>query len=144
MVNNAWGDYEVFFDQVLGRGGMGTVYRGRQVSLNRPVAIKVLKRDLTESPEFVRRFHREATLLAKLIDSRIVQVFGAGEAEGQHFYAMEFVEGEDIASKIRRGHQFSPQEMVEIALATAEGLKAAWREKIIHRDIKPSNIIISK
>jgi len=144
VANDGWGDYEVYLDQVLGRGGMGTVYKGKQVSVNRLVAIKVLKRDLTESTDFVRRFYREATLLAKLVDSRIVQVYGAGQAEGQHWYAMEFVEGEDLSTRIRRGYQFTHEEIVRISLETGEALAAAWREKIIHRDIKPSNIIMTK
>lgn len=141
---NPWGDYEVLFDKVLGRGGMGVVYKGRQISVNRPVAIKILKRDLTESPDFVRRFYREATLLAKLVDSHIVQVYGAGETDGQHWYAMEFVEGEDLSARLRRGYQFTIEEILQIAMQTAGALQIAWKEKIIHRDIKPSNILITK
>ncbi len=144
MSAKIWGDYEVHLDQTLGKGGMGAVYRGRQISVDRPVAIKVLKRDLTSSPDFVGRFQREATLLAKLVDTHIVQIFGAGEAEGQHFYAMEFVEGEDLASRLRRGHQFSPDEILHITIGTGNALDAAWKQKIIHRDIKPSNIIVAE
>ncbi|MDP6958347.1 MAG: protein kinase, partial [Planctomycetota bacterium] len=144
MSAKIWGDYEVHLDKTLGKGGMGAVYRGRQISVDRPVAIKVLKRDLTSSPDFVGRFQREATLLAKLVDTHIVQIFGAGEAEGQHFYAMEFVEGEDLASRLRRGHQFSPDEILHITIGTGKALDAAWKQKIIHRDIKPSNIIVAE
>jgi len=142
--SKSWGDYEVHFDETLGRGGMGAVYKGRQISVNRPVAVKILKRDLTESPDFVRRFYREATLLAKLVDNHIVQIFGAGEAEGQHFYAMELVDGEDLASRLRRGYQFTTEEILQVALQTSAALQAAWKEKIIHRDIKPSNILVTK
>src|SRR2546426_3857916 len=115
MPPKTWGDFEVYFDRVLGRGGMGAVYRGRQVSLDRPAAVKVLKKELIASPEFVKRFHREAALLARLVDSHVVQVFGAGEAEGEHFYAMEFVEGEDFAVRGRAGVRFTTDEALQAA-----------------------------
>ena len=101
MPLKTWGDFEINFDRLLGKGGMGAVFMGRQISLDRPAAIKILKADLTSNPEFVQRFNREAALLARIVDNHVVQIFGAGEAEGQHFYAMEYVEGEDYASKVR-------------------------------------------
>src|SRR5262245_17140882 len=107
-----WGDFEIDFDRLLGRGGMGGVYRGRQISLGRPAAIKVLKRELTDNPEFVQRFHREASILAKLVDVRVVQIFGAGEEEGQYFYAMEVVEGEDFGAKLKKGRKFGVDEIL--------------------------------
>src|SRR5262245_6375883 len=138
------GDYEISFERLLGRGGMGAVYMGRQISLNRPAAIKVLKPDLTSNPEFVKRFHREAALLARLVDNHVVQIFGAGEAEGQQYYAMEYVEGEDYASKVRRGHKFTIEEVLKVGESVGLALQAAWRHRIIHRDIKPSNILLTK
>src|ERR1041384_4002275 len=86
MPLKTWGDFEINFERLLGRGGMGAVYMGRQISLDRPSAIKILKQDLTSNPEFVKRFHREAALLARLVDNHVVQIFGAGEADGQHYY----------------------------------------------------------
>jgi formylglycine-generating enzyme required for sulfatase activity/predicted Ser/Thr protein kinase len=144
MSVKTWGDFEVFLDQALGRGGMGAVYRGRQISLDRPAAIKLLKKELTESEEFVKRFHREASLLAKLVDIHVVQVFGAGTAEDSHFYAMEFVEGEDLAVRLKKGHKFGPEEVLRVAESVGRALQAAWRHKIIHRDIKPSNILVTR
>jgi serine/threonine protein kinase/formylglycine-generating enzyme required for sulfatase activity len=144
MSVKTWGDFEVYFDRPLGRGGMGAVYLGRQISLDRPAAVKLLKKDLTENPEFVTRFHREASLLARLVDAHVVQVFGAGEADGSHFYAMEFVQGEDLAAKVKKGHAFTVDETLQVALSVALALQAAWRHRIIHRDIKPSNIIITE
>jgi formylglycine-generating enzyme required for sulfatase activity/predicted Ser/Thr protein kinase len=139
-----WGDFEVDLSRVIGRGGMSTVYEGRQVSLNRPVAIKVLKADLAkEDKDFVDRFHREAQVIARLIDPRIVQVFGAGEVDGQFFYAMERIEGEDLQKKIRAGEPFSENEVLRVAENVAAALDIAWKRKIVHRDIKPSNIIIT-
>jgi serine/threonine-protein kinase len=143
MPAKRWGDYEILTDQVIGRGGMGTVYRGRQVSVNRPVAIKVLRRELTDNSEFVQRFHREAALLARLVDAHVVQIYGAGTADGDHFYAMEFVEGEDLGSMLKRGRTFEPKEVLKIALYASKALQAAWRQKIVHRDIKPSNLIVT-
>jgi serine/threonine protein kinase/formylglycine-generating enzyme required for sulfatase activity len=144
MALKTWGDFEINFERLLGRGGMGAVYMGRQISLDRPSAIKILKQDLTSNPEFVKRFHREAALLARLVDNHVVQIFGAGEAEGHHFYAMEYVEGEDYASLVRKGHKFSTEEVLKVGEAVGLALQAAWRHRIIHRDIKPSNILLTK
>ncbi len=144
MPVSTWGDFEVYHDRLLGRGGMGAVYMGRQVSLDRPAAIKVLKKDLTESPEFVKRFHREAALLARLVDTHVVQVFGAGEADGQHYYAMEYVEGEDLTVRLRKGGKYTIEEVLQVAVNVSLALQAAWKHHIVHRDIKPSNIIVAK
>ncbi len=144
MPLKTWGDFEVYFDRCIGRGGMGAVYMGRQVSVDRPAAVKLLSKNLTENPEFVARFHREASLLARLVDAHVVQVFGAGEAEGSHFYAMEFVKGEDLAALLKKGRAFGVDEILQIALSVARALEAAWRHRIIHRDIKPSNIIVTE
>jgi len=137
-----WGDYEVYLDQIIGRGGMGAVYRGRQISLNRNVAVKILRKDLTSSEESIRRFQREAGLLANLIDSHVVQVYGAGEGDSGHFYAMEIVEGKDLASLLKEGKKFTADEIVDIAYRTGRALEAAGRQHIVHRDIKPSNILL--
>jgi len=136
-------DYEIFQDKILGQGGMGTVCRGRQISLGRDVAIKLLRPDSIDLPEFVQRFRREAELLAQVIDGNVVQVFGAGEWNGRQFYAMEFVPGDDLGARLRRGDRFTPEEVLRIAEGVARALRAAWRFRIIHRDIKPSNILIS-
>lgn len=119
------------------------MYRGRQLSVDRPVAIKVLKRDLTGSVDFVERFHREAALLARLVDVHVVQIYGAGEESGEHFYAMEYVEGNDLASLLKAGRKFAFDEVVEIAYQAAAALRAAWAHKIVHRDIKPSNVFFT-
>jgi serine/threonine-protein kinase len=144
MSVRTWGDFEIDFDRVLGKGGMGAVYRGRQVSLDRPAAIKVLKKDLTESAEFVKRFQREAALLARLVDANVVQVFGAGQGDGEYFYAMEFVEGEELSARLRAGYKFTIDEVLQVALQVGRALQAAWKHRIVHRDIKPSNIILTR
>jgi len=139
-----WGDFEVYPDQVLGRGGMGSVYRGRQISLDRPVAIKVLKRELCEDPEFVKRFHREASLLARITHPNVLQIYAAGEHKGLQYFAMELLEGEDLSGYLRREYKFCRGEIFRIAIDTSSALDAAWRHKIIHRDIKPSNIFLTQ
>ena len=136
-------DYEIHEDQVLGEGGMGTVCRGRQISLDRQVAIKIIRHDLTDTPLYVERFRREAALLGQVIDGHVVQVFGAGEHKGRLFYAMEYIEGEDLASRLQRGQVFPIEEILRIAHGVGRALKAAWKYRIIHRDIKPSNILIT-
>ncbi len=136
-------DYQVDLQQELGKGGMGVVYRGIQISLGRPVAVKVIRSDLTSNTTFVERFRKEAELLAQVIDGNVVQVFGAGEMKGRFFYAMELVEGEDLARRIRGGTRFTPDEILNIAEGVGKALRAAWRFLIVHRDIKPSNILIA-
>jgi len=137
------GDYEIFEDQVIGEGGMGTLYRGRQHSLGRPVAVKVIRGVFTANPEFVQRFRREAELLAQLNDPTVVQVFGTGTWKGRLFYAMELVEGQDLASRLQGGHVFSVEEILRVAEGVGKALRAAWKYKIVHRDIKPSNILLT-
>src|SRR5688572_4469941 len=136
-------DYEIHEDQILGEGGMGTVCRGRQISLDRLVAIKIIRNDLVDTPTYVERFRREAELLGQVIDGHVVQVFGAGEHKGRMFYAMEFIEGEDLASRLLRGQIFTDVDILRIAHGVGSALKAAWKFRIVHRDIKPSNIMIT-
>lgn len=143
LPENDCGDFEIFDDQALGEGGMGSLYRGRQVSLGRPVAIKVIREILTGSPDYVQRFRREAELLAQVNDPSIVQVFGTGTWRGRLFYAMELVDGKDLAVLLDEGRRFDLPELLDIAEGVAQALKAAWTYKIVHRDIKPSNILLT-
>lgn len=139
------GDFELNKDQLVGKGAWGEVYRGKQISLERDVAIKILKKELTQDSEFVRRFHREASCLAKLTSEHIIQVYGAGELEGSHYFVMEYVQGVPLQKFIDRGRKFSADEVIYVGIAVTQALKSAWNSpgKIIHRDIKPSNIMVS-
>jgi serine/threonine protein kinase len=137
------GDFDIFEDQPLGEGGMGTLIRGRQRSLDRSVAIKVIREAFHTNPEFLQRFRREAELLAQIDNANVVQVIGTGVWRGRLFYAMELVKGEDLAARQRRGHLTMPDELLNIAEGVGNALRAAWRYKIVHRDIKPSNIMIT-
>jgi serine/threonine protein kinase len=137
------GDFDIYEDQVIGEGGMGILYRARQHSLGRPVAVKVIRDAFTASPEFVQRFRQEAELLAQVNHPNVVQVFGTGTWRGRLFYAMELVEGKDVATKLREIHRFSPREVLHVAEGVARALAAAWKFRIVHRDIKPSNILVT-
>ncbi|MDI6733401.1 MAG: SUMF1/EgtB/PvdO family nonheme iron enzyme [Planctomycetota bacterium] len=139
------GDFEIFKDKLLGKGAWGEVYRGRQVSLERPVAVKILKKELSQDEEFVRRFMREAKCIAQLINENIIQVYGAGVYEGAYYFAMEFVQGMALQRFLDRGRKFSVEEIIYIGICVSKALKTAWEspEQIVHRDIKPSNIMIS-
>jgi len=140
-----FGDFELYRDKRIGKGGGGEVYKGRQISLNRPVAIKFLNKELTSDESFVHRFHREAECLAKLNDEHIIQVYGAGEYQGSHYFAMEYVPGVSLDKFVQRKYKFPFDDVIYIGIAVAKALKTVWESEaqIIHRDIKPANIMIS-
>ena len=129
----------------LGAGGMGAVYKARQLSLNRFVALKVMSGALARDPEFIERFKREAATAAQFKHPNIVQVHAAGESNGIHYMAMEFVEGRTLREHICSRGRLDPQEAIAITLHVAEGLKYAWnKSRMIHRDIKPDNVFLSQ
>ena len=134
--------YEI--ESLIGRGGMGAVYRGRHLGLNRPVAIKVLPADMLGDPEFAVRFRREARTLAKLHHPGIVSVHDSGEtADGNLYFAMELVEGTDLAHLIR-GKALPPAAALEIASQVCDALQYAHDQGVIHRDIKPANVLVTR
>jgi len=126
----------------LGRGGMGIVYKAHEESLNRFVAIKVLGEHLTEDPDQVERFLREARSAASLNHPNIVQIYAVSEDDGRHFFAMEYVSGSSLQQILRSSGPLDPIQVARIALQTASGLRAAHEQGIIHRDIKPANLLI--
>jgi eukaryotic-like serine/threonine-protein kinase len=128
----------------LGEGGMGTVYVARQASLNREVAIKVLSPHLAQDAGFIDRFRREASLAAGFSHPDIVQVFAAGEQDGLHYIAMEYVPGSSLQLRLLREGRIAPAEALAIAIHVARALDYAWQKaRLIHRDVKPGNILIS-
>jgi len=129
----------------LGRGGMGIVYRARQLNLERDVALKVLGDDLSGDREFVERFFKEARAAASLNHPNIVQVFDAGRSpEGVSFFAMELIEGETLEVHIDKNGKLPPKDALKIALKIADALDYAWKsQKLTHGDIKPDNIILN-
>jgi serine/threonine protein kinase len=126
----------------LGEGGMGEVYRAEDTKLGREVAIKVLPAALTEDPERLARFEREAKVLASLSHPNIAGIYQIEEADGQQLLVMELVEGEDLTDRLRRG-PVPVDEAVGITSQVAEGLEAAHSRGIVHRDLKPANIKIA-
>ncbi|MCX6900053.1 MAG: serine/threonine-protein kinase [Verrucomicrobia bacterium] len=129
----------------LGQGGMGAVYKARQPMLDRLVALKVISPSVAGNPDFIARFRREATAAAQLNHPNIVQLYSAGESEGVHFMACEFIDGESLQGKLDRRGRLDPRETLAVCVFVCEALKYAWATaKLIHRDIKPDNIFLSK
>jgi Tol biopolymer transport system component len=131
------GPYEVVAP--LGAGGMGEVWRARDMKLDREVALKFLPPSFAEDPERLARFEREAKVLASLNHTSIAGIYGLHEHEGQRFLAMELVPGEDLAVRLKKGSvPFS--EAIDLARQIAEALEVAHEQGIVHRDLKPANI----
>ena len=140
-LGEVWGDFR--FERLLGKGGMGAVYLGRQISLDRPVAIKVLPKHLSSHEGFRRRFELEARAVARISSPHVVGVYGAGEHAGHHYFAMEYVEGKDLSARLKAGWRLSQNEALDLMLQAARGLAAAAEHGIVHRDIKPSNMMVT-
>jgi len=127
----------------VGAGAMAVVYKAKQISLNRTVAIKVLPRRFSENPEYVQRFYKEGQAAGKLNHPNIVQAIDVGESGGYHFFVMEFVEGKTIADDLNAGQIFAEQEAIEIIIQVCHALQHAHAHGLVHRDVKPKNIMIN-
>lgn len=127
----------------LGAGAMAVVYKARQLSLNRIVAIKILPQRFTNNPEYVTRFYKEGQAAGKLNHPNIVQAIDVGEAGGHHYFVMEYVEGKDISDDLNAGRIFPESEALEIVIQVAHALEHAHAQNLIHRDVKPKNIMIN-
>jgi serine/threonine protein kinase/Tol biopolymer transport system component len=127
---------------VIGRGGMGEVYRARDTKLKRDVAIKTLPDEFSHDADRLSRFQREAEVLASLNHPNIATIFDLQEAEGSRFLVLELVEGETLADRIQRG-PIPIDEALQIAKSICEALEAAHEQGIVHRDLKPANIKIT-
>ena len=124
---------------LIGRGGMGEVYRARDMKLKRDVAIKVLPDEFSRDADRVSRFQREAEVLASLNHPNIAAIYDLQEAHGSHFLVLELVEGETLAERIKRG-RIPMEEALQIAKNICSALEAAHEKGIVHRDLKPANI----
>jgi serine/threonine-protein kinase len=127
----------------LGQGAMGTVFKARQLSMNRLVAIKMVNPRLAANPDFLKRLTREAHIAAKLSHNNIVQAIDVGKAGNLHYFVMEYVSGTTIKQELEEGKVYSEKEAVEIVLQIAQALQHAHRRGLIHRDVKPANIILT-
>jgi eukaryotic-like serine/threonine-protein kinase len=134
------GPYEI--QSPLGAGGMGEVYRARDTRLDRIVAVKILATHLSNSPELKQRMEREARAISSLNHPHICQLFDIGSHDGSDFLVMEFLEGETLADRIRKG-PILLQEIYRIGIAVAEALATAHKHGIVHRDLKPGNIMLT-
>src|SRR5205814_4077979 len=135
----AFGDYELL--EEVARGGMGVVYRARQVSLDRIVAVKMLLFGPLSSPEFVKRFRAESSATASLQHPNIVAIHEVGVHLGQQYFAMDYVEGPSLAKLLANGSL--PARLAADYLKTiAEAIQYAHERGILHRDLKPSNVLI--
>jgi serine/threonine-protein kinase len=128
----------------LGTGSMGVVYKAKQISVDRIVALKVLREQLAQNKEFIKRFDREAKIAARLSHNNIVNAIDAGEVNGHYYFVMEYVEGDTIKDYLEKGRVFDEKTALKIVLAVAEALKHAHHKGLIHRDIKPENVILTK
>lgn len=135
------GRYQI--EQLLGRGGMGTVHLARDTVLGRLVAVKVLADHLAADEAFRHRFVRESCLTARLCHANVVQVFDAG-GEDQPFLVMEYVDGETVAARLARHCGFSGEEILTLALHLSAGLAHAHARGIVHRDVKPHNVLLRR
>ena len=128
----------------LGRGGMGVVYRGMDIALGRPVAIKVMHKSLGDDPQFLENFLREARAAAAINHRNVVQIFSFGREKGQPYLVMELVDGGRLDAFITSSQPLVETQAIEICLEVAEGLRAAHEAGLMHGDIKPANILFDK
>jgi serine/threonine-protein kinase len=128
----------------LGKGSMGIVFKARQTSVDRVVAVKILLDALAQNKEFIKRFDREAKIAAKLAHNNVVNAIDAGEVDGHHFFVMEYVEGSTIKDALDKNDVYEEKTALKIVMAVAEALKHAHQRGLIHRDIKPENVILTK
>ena len=127
---------------LLGRGGMGEVYRADDLTLEHPVALKFLPRALEGDAGRLERLYGEVRMARQVSHPAVCRVWDIGEAEGQHFLSMEFVDGENLASLLRRIGRLPQDKALDIARQVAAGLAAAHEKGVLHRDLKPANVML--
>ncbi len=128
----------------LGAGAMATVFKAKQLSLDRIVAIKVLPRKFTSNPQFIERFYAEGRAAAQLNHPNIVQAYDVGKAGEYHYFVMEFVDGTTVYDEIAKHKRFGEKDAIDLTLQVAEALQHAHERGLIHRDVKPKNIMLTK
>jgi ABC-type branched-subunit amino acid transport system substrate-binding protein/streptogramin lyase len=138
----SFGGYRV--DSLVGRGGMGVVYRATDLSLERPVALKLIAPELAEDERFRARFLREPRVAASLDHPNVIPIYEAGEHDGQLYLAMRFVEDSDLKSLLEREAKLPPERALAILAQVAGALDAAHRRGLVHRDVKPANVLLDE
>jgi serine/threonine protein kinase/WD40 repeat protein len=141
LVGQRLGSYEIV--SLLGAGGMGVVYRARDVRIDREVAVKVMPEAYARNPDRVRRFHFEARAAGALNHPNVLAIYDVGEHDGAPYLVTELLEGESLASRLRQG-PLPVRKAVDVALQVARALAAAHDKRIAHRDLKPGNVFITR
>jgi serine/threonine protein kinase len=129
---------------IIGIGGMGAVYRGLDTSLERNVAVKVMREGFAKDPQFVERFLREARAAAALNHPNVAQIYSFGEQNGRYYLVIELLPNGSLDDRIEKEKRLSELEVLDIGIQVASGLKAAYEKGLIHRDIKPGNILFAQ
>jgi eukaryotic-like serine/threonine-protein kinase len=132
--------YEIL--KLLGRGGMGAVYKARDTELDRIVALKLIRPELAKNPEVLRRFKQELILARQVTHKNVIRIFDLGQSDGIKFITMDFVEGQDLKSLLLEKTKLAPEQAARIMLQICRALEAAHNEGVIHRDLKPQNIML--
>src|SRR5579862_7496927 len=132
--------YEII--ALLGQGGMGAVYKARDTELDRLVALKIIRPELTTNPEMLKRFKQELILARQVTHRNVIRIFDLGQADGFKFITMEFLEGRDLRGVLQERGKLPPEEAAKIIVQICRALEAAHSEGVIHRDLKPQNIML--
>lgn len=141
LIGKTLGGYRII--EQIGLGGMATVFKAYQPSMDRYVAFKVISTHLTQDPTFVRRFQQEARVIAKLEHLHILPVYGYGEEDGYLYLVMRFVEGGTLRDRLQSG-PLSLEEARRVVSQVGSALAYAHRQGVVHRDFKPSNVLIDR
>src|ERR1700691_3818779 len=136
-----FGPYEV--QSPIGAGGMGEVYRAKDTRLDRTVAVKILPSHLSDNPEAKQRFDREARAISSLNHPNICTLHDVGHQDGIDFLVMEFLDGETLADRLRKG-PLPTEQVLKIGIEICEGLERAHKSGVVHRDLKPGNVMLTK
>jgi tetratricopeptide (TPR) repeat protein len=128
--------------RLLGVGGMGAVYRARDEELDRDVALKLIRSDIADNPAALERFKREIHLSSRVTHRNVLRVYDLGESDGVRFLTMQFVEGDDLSTLLRREGRLPTPRLTRIFRQILEGLRAAHEQGVVHRDLKPQNILV--
>ena len=141
LIEKVFAGYRV--ESLVGRGGMGVVYRATDLSLERPVALKVLTDELARDPAFRRRFVSESKLAASLDHPNVIPIHAAGEHDGILYIAMRFVPGDDLRTILKLNGRMDPQRAARLIAQVASALDAAHAHGLVHRDVKPANVLVT-
>src|SRR5262249_45277996 len=126
----------------IGEGANGQVFKARHTTMDRVVALKVMRKDKLNTQQAVQRFYQEVKAAARLHHPNIVLAYNAGEAGGAHYFAMEFVEGKDLSRVVKESGPLPVARACDFVCQAARGLQHAFEQGLVHRDIKPSNLLL--